>query len=102
MIATLRNLGKSLSQNYREAKAGLTGKAISRARMIKALRDIDESLLRKPGTPGAPKPTHIVLRMMDGKPMVYFTDGSLRHILGRAPARKAAKKARREARRVKA
>lgn len=92
----VRELGVAaalLGQNIREAKAELDGKALSRARRIKPLSEIQA--LR----PGKPVPTAILMRMKDGDPMRYFSDGSLRHATGFKPgkaARKALKRQRRK------
>lgn len=72
MIGTLR-------RKYQEAKAELTGQAISKARLIKRLVDIDQGRLKD----GPAQPTGVVLKMLDGQPMMYYSDGSLRRVLGK-------------------
>jgi|SRR6185436_2572307 len=108
----------TLKHKYREAKAQLEGKAISKARLIKTLTAIDFSQLlsrRAPRRVGdrrltfkermqwlydhRPRPTSVGLRLMDGRPVVFFSDGSLRHAYGRAVAKAARKKLKRERRR---
>lgn len=114
-----------LTRHYREAKATLEGKAISKARLIKTLTAIDATQLLSRSAPKIhpepgrfrqffrgdlwrrrmtfrermqwlyerrPRATKIGLRMLDGRPMVYFTDGSLRHVYGRKTAKAARKK----------
>lgn len=85
--------------NYERAKADLKGEARSHARRIKTAAEIPEvgdHLSRK--LQGAPQPTKVAVRMLDGKPMMFYTDGSLRHALGKRitkAARKALKRAKR-------
>lgn len=85
-----------LQKNFREAKAELKGEGISKAVRIRPLTEVQSVTVRRPGE--AAKPTNMRLRMPDGTPMVYFTDGSLRHMTGFKPgkaARKALKRAKR-------
>jgi hypothetical protein len=101
MARALRAPGALLEraqQHYREEKAKATGVAVSRARMIKQLKDILKDW-KRPGQPRPPQPTNVTIRMMDGRLMVYFDDGSLRHVMGRSASRAASKKARRALRR---
>lgn len=101
MMGRLTGIGRELRENYDREKARIKGEARSQARMVKAAKDIEgiaESLTSGPAKPiqGAG------VRMKDGKPMVFHTDGSLRHAHGRAigkAARKLLKKARQEQRR---
>lgn len=86
----------ALKDNYRKAKADITGKATSRARRLKGLVEIDPSARK----PGVPQPTGIRTRTIDGKPMMFFTDGSVRHAFGRATT-KAARKRLKQARRTR-
>lgn len=89
-----------LKQNYREAKGAITGQAVSRARLIKQLTQIvDPNKVAEAhaSTPVA-QPTGITVRMLDGAPMMFHTDGSLRHSFGKPSkaARKKLKRARRD------
>lgn len=89
MLKALREFKK----NYRAVKAENEGKAVSVARLIKNLRDIIElaghQVKRKKGDP--PRPARPIpgayVRMLDGRPMQFFTDGSLRHVAGRKPGK---------------
>lgn len=90
-MINVRAVGQEVAKNYRDEKARLQGKAISKARV----------LVTTPGDliNGPARPTHTAVRMMDGDPMVRFTDGSWRHATGKKPgkaARKALKRARRK------
>jgi hypothetical protein len=81
-------------KHHAASKADLEGKARSKARIVKQLRDIDSSQIEV----GPAKPTGVVVRMLDGAPMRFHSDGSLRHAMGFKPGkkvRKAMKKARR-------
>lgn len=87
-----------LKKNYRIEKAKLEGKAMSQAVRIRPLAEVRE--LSKDTTvmpPGPARPTDARVRMPDGTPMVYWTDGSLRHLTGYKPG-KAARKAQRRSR----
>ena len=99
----VRGLLPALKNNYVRAKAELKGEALSHARRILPAQDIPSVANKLAGTnghhqPGAPQAIRTTgVRMLDGKPMVFFTDGSLRHALGRKTtkaARKALKRAR--------
>jgi hypothetical protein len=77
-------------QHFREAKAELQGVAISKARLLPSQAPVADHT-------GPPAPTNVGVRMRDGAPMRYFTDGSIRHATGFKPgkaARKAAKRRR--------
>jgi hypothetical protein len=85
-----------LKHNYKVAKAELTGQAISRARLIKQLNQIVDPLkvaATHAATP-VPQPTGVGIRMLDGAPMMFYTDGSLRHQYGK-PSKAARKKLKR-------
>jgi hypothetical protein len=85
-----------LSHQVAKAKAEREGKALSQSRRLLPLEEIDPSSV---GAGQAQQTKHLV-RMLDGQPMQYFSDGSLRHPLGRAVARsKAVRKALKRARR---
>jgi len=84
-----------LEKNYKLAKGELEGKAVSRAVRIKPLAEI-----AKITNTGKPTATTARIRMPDGTPMTYWTDGSLRHSTGFKPG-KAARKALKRARRSK-
>lgn len=86
-----------LRKNYKEAKANLSGQAVSRARRIKPLAEIVGANFAAVKD-GPVRPTSAQVRMIDGEPMRYFTDGSLRHATGYKPG-KAARKARKKANR---
>jgi hypothetical protein len=93
-------VGQLVRAKYTEAKAELAGQAVTRGRLLRALKDVQPGLLRPRRSSGAPEPTSVVIRDMRGRPMVYFTDGSLRHVMGYKPTRaerRAAKTARRKA-----
>lgn len=83
----------TFKQRLRETRAELQGKALSRARMLKPLSEIRPGARKE----GRPEPTDVHVRMLDGKPMTFHSDGSLRHFFGSKPgkaARKALKKQR--------
>jgi hypothetical protein len=92
-----------LAENVRREKAHLEGRGFSEARMIKAAKDIPEVAKKLNGANGvtrigAPQPLKAGVRMLDGKPMQFFSDGSLRHAAGKRvtkAARKQLKRARR-------
>jgi hypothetical protein len=78
-------------EKYRQAKARLQGKAISVARRVKTAKETIKSSLR----PGPPRPVAgAYVRMLDGRPMQFYTDGSLRHALGAKPGKAATRRAR--------
>lgn len=92
----------TIKQKYREAKGEMQGRAVTRARLIRALVDIDHRLLRAPHTHRAPRRTGVVLRDRRGVPYEYYDDGSLRlaarSVFGtRRESRQAARRARRRA-----
>lgn len=117
-LSSLSAFPALIKRNFLQAKAELSGQAISRAVRIRTLREIDtahkfyeKDKHNDKGVRihsgrclvggGQPRPTGIKVRMLDGRPMQYFSDGSLRHALGRAAAKsKAAFKAKRMARRL--
>lgn len=100
-----------LKKNLREAKSELQGLAISRASRVRTLKELDtthtffakderdkDGLRIRIGRCllgcKVPVPTGLKIRMRSGHPMMYFSDGSLRHAAGRTAARsKAAFKA---------
>lgn len=87
----LGELASHLKENFRKEQARRKGLALSQARMVKRAADVEglSDLLK----PGAPRPiTSGAVRMLDGKVMVFHTDGSLRHATGMKPG-KAARKA---------
>jgi hypothetical protein len=91
-------IAAELKKNFREEKARLEGKAISRARMIRQAKDIPGLAEKLTPGEGVPRSTGTGVRMMDGKTMVFYTDGSVRHVLGKRlikAERKALKRARR-------
>lgn len=110
-----------LKHHYREAKASIEGKAISKARLIKTLTAIAANQLLSRKAPRftkdrprrrltfkermqwlyerRPRPTQVGLRLLDGRPVVFFSDGSLRHAYGRSVAKAAYKKLKRARRR---
>lgn len=96
-----------------EVSAEQKGEARSQARLIKQAQAIPElcdtqeitvegktfSVQHLKHHQGAPTPTKVGIRLLNGNPMVFFTDGSLRHALGSKPGkavRKAMKKFRRQ------
>lgn len=90
----------NFKRNFEIEKARLSGTARSRARMIKQAKDVPGLADRLVPGGGISRPTGDAVRMLDGKPMVFFTDGSLRHLVGKKTtkaARKALKRARRDA-----
>lgn len=94
-MGRLARMLDTLKAEYRKAKAESDGKAISRARRIRTYTELGLE-----PTKGIPRPTKVHVRMLDGTPMVYFTDGSFRHFLGRAISRAACRQARKRARRA--
>lgn len=93
-------IAKLLKENYEKEKARLSGEARSEARMILNAKDIPQISGKLEGTGPAKPIPGVGIRMLDGKPMIFHTDGSLRHAMGRRlmkAERKALKKARREA-----
>jgi len=98
-------------QHYRRVKADEEGVARSFARLIKAARDIPGMLQERPKVPKyrprtpytSIKNRHRVpvavgiagafVRMLDKKPMVFFTDGSLRHVMPAVKPGKSLRKA---------
>lgn len=108
----MMGLVNKFSENYKRVKAELTGKGKSFARLVKAARDIPGMLQERPKGqkkyhPRTPYTTmknlHRVpvargiagafVRMLDKKPMQFFTDGSLRHVLPGMKPGKALRKA---------
>lgn len=90
---------QALKQNYHAAKGQMTGVAVSRARRLKSLAEISLGSLVSGKGPRPAKPTSVHVRAIDGKPMTYFSDGSIRHSTGRAitkAARKRIKQARQQ------
>lgn len=97
----------TFKEKLAEVKAELKGEARSRARMVKQAKDVPELAERLNGAKGvayvgAPRPiAGATIRMVDGKRMTFFNDGSLRHAHGVKPgkaARKALKRMRRRER----
>lgn len=87
-------------RNFEREKARLSGRGRSTARMIRQAKDVPGLADRLIPGGGISRPTGDAVRMLDGKPMVFFTDGSLRHLMGKRltkAARKALKRARRAA-----
>lgn len=96
-----------LKEQTAKARAELKGEGRSVARMIKQARDIPRlaKVLEEHTGHGPRKvrPTDVNIRMADGKPMTFQSDGSLRHMLGSKPgkaARKALKRMRQAKRRA--
>lgn len=104
MIRKAREAWHLLRKHYKEERAKQDGVAVSQARMVKQAKDIPEvrkQLAAVEGPGGSQPIPGAGLRMLDGKPMQFFTDGSLRHALGKRvgkAARKAMKRARRDER----
>ena len=91
-------IAAELKRNFLEEKARLEGKGISRARMIKQAKDIPGIADKLTPWEGAPRSLGQGVRMQDEKTMVFYSDGSIRHVLGKRlikAERKALKKARR-------
>lgn len=105
---------RTFREKLDEVKAEQKGEARSHARLVKQAQAIPELCdtqeitvegktfsvqhLKK-RAPGAAQPTKVGVRMLDGKPMVFFNDGSIRHAMGVKPgkaARKAMKRFRRQ------
>ena len=83
-----------LKENYDKAKAELKGEARSVARIIKPFAAFGTV---RTVTDCAPVPVKgAVVRMLDGKPMVFYGDGSIRHITGHKPGKAARKALKRE------
>lgn len=86
-----------LKENYQAAKAELKGEARSHARIIKNAVNVPGLATELRKGPPARIPGAFV-RMKDGVPMQFCTDGSIRHAFGKnvsKAAKKRAKKARR-------
>lgn len=104
MIGRARQAWRVFRQQLRQVKAEQQGVGISRARILHQAKDIPEiksQLAMVEGPGGAQKIPGAMTRMLDGKPMAFYTDGSLRHAFGRKvgkAARKLQKKARQRAR----
>lgn len=90
---------QSLTTHYRQAKADLMGRALSRGRLIRTLRAIlgDEKFTAQ--RTRVPRPCGSVFRTVHGVRMRFYTDGSVRHANERAVQRRAFWRARRAARR---
>lgn len=105
MIKSVRAAWRIFRKNYQEIRAEQKGIALSRARLVKSAQSVDGlQKLLKPEEKPAPI-AGATIRMMDGKPMTFHTDGSLRHALGRRAgkaARKAMKRDRQKVKRVNA
>lgn len=97
VVSALANPRK-VKENYLRITAEQKGQAVAQARRIKCAVDIHEVAIRlKRGRPEEIAGAGI--RMKDGIPMVFYTDGSLRHATGFKPgkaARKALKRLRRQ------
>jgi hypothetical protein len=75
---------RELRDNYRKAKAQIDGKAMSAARLVyNGLHVPGLDIVTGKGPRVARPIAGAFVRMMDGDPMQYFTDGSLRHALGK-------------------
>lgn len=97
MIRKVREAMHVFRRHLKEVQAEQKGEARSRARMIKQAHDIPE--LRKAldaHADGAARPIQGAgVRMLDGTPMQFFSDGSLRHPFGRKVTKAARKKIKR-------
>jgi hypothetical protein len=99
-MGRMARIASTLTQKYHEEKARLKGEGISKARMVKQAKYIPEiaTALTVNG-PAKPIPGANV-KMHDGDPLTFFTDGSLRSSFGAWPdvsprqRRKAIKRAR--------
>lgn len=89
------SIASMMAQNLRREKARLKGEALSYARRILPAAEVKGVL-----EDGPVRASGVTVRMFDGKPMVFHTDGSLRHALGRKVT-KAARKQLKQARRAK-
>jgi hypothetical protein len=80
----------TLKRHFKEAE--LQGLAISRGRRVKPLSEINSGERDKLAGCGEnrPAPTTVGVRMLDGKPMTFYNDGSIRHAFGK-PSREARK-----------
>lgn len=75
---------RELRDNYRIAKAEIAGQALSRARLVFNGHHVPGLNMITGTGPRVAKPiAGSFIRMMDGDPMQYYTDGSLRHALGK-------------------
>ncbi len=75
---------RELADNYRKAKAEIAGQAVSKARLVfNGLHVPGLDIVKGKGPRVARPIAGAFVRMMDGDPMQYFTDGSLRHALGK-------------------
>ena len=101
IAAAVSAAGTELKNNYKEEKVKLEGKALSKARLIKEWKDVPALAAACLKVEGPPQPIEgAVVRTSDGKPMQYFSDGSLRHAFGRR-LMKAERRALKRAKRVK-
>lgn len=75
-------------KNLREERAHLKGEAQSQGRLIQMLRDFTKGVLRG----GPARQTNHAFKYRDGSPMVFFSDGSLRHFGGHRLTGRAAKR----------
>lgn len=83
-MGRMARIAATLKQKYREEKAALQGVGLSRARMVKNAKDINE--IRESLVPGPPKPiAGANVRMLNQQPMTFFSDGSLRNSYGTKP-----------------
>lgn len=75
---------RQLRENYNKAKAELVGKAVSRARLVFNGHHVPGLDVVTGKGPRVARPiAGAFVRMMDGDPMQYHTDGSLRHAFGK-------------------
>lgn len=103
------NVFSEFKRNYVKAKGEITGEAKSVGRLVLGLRYIRQLAGQLTGGVTGkkfkpPKPiAGAYVRMLDGRPMQYWTDGSLRHVggpkLGKA-GRKTLKRRKQAARRA--
>lgn len=86
-MGRLARIAATLKQKYREEKAHLKGEGISQARMIKNAKDIPQISTELQTVAGPAKPiSGANVRMHNGQPMTFFSDGSLRNGYGAKPA----------------
>lgn len=87
---------RELKENYKKAKAEFKGEARSQARLVYNGTEIPELAGKlNIGQGRAHAIPAAFVRMKDGDPMQFYSDGSLRHALGKKPGKAARKEAKR-------
>lgn len=74
---------RELRDNFNKAKQELAGKAVSRARIVFNGHGTSLAMSHQKGPRVARPIAGAFIRMLDGDPMQYYDDGSIRHALGK-------------------